>query len=92
MDAMDATLLTTVGTGIVAGFSWAAKLLTNAGKRWYEELKARTDACDKDRADLRENQEKIMRDLDIFKSCSNEPCGARGAFQRRANFESAQPK
>jgi hypothetical protein len=80
----------------IATVAW--RKLRVAIKYVYSEVTAKIDGlekkvekCETDRATMHEKMDEMGRDLDMFKGCPKEPCGAREAFHRRASFSVKSP-
>lgn len=53
-------------------------------------LEVRADACEKDRAEIREELAEVKQDMAVFTTCSTEPCGAKEARKRAQAYSVAQ--
>jgi hypothetical protein len=84
---MDWPTLSAIGVTASGIFAVAWKQLRAAIKYVHAEVMAKIEECETDRKNLRDNQEAIIRDMDLFKACEKDPCGAKAALQRRRAFD-----
>jgi hypothetical protein len=83
----------TVTTALLAAIAALWKKTVSQDRRQdvtTRNLEIRADACEKDRAEIREELAEVKQDLSIFATCSVEPCGAKEARRRSKAYSVAR--